>query len=141
VGIKHVDGSRDAALVLMLKNPETGFLEEELGQYIIGADESLVEGLYAEQTEDGLTVCMRIGTGDLWADMDDDLFDYIYDEYDAGLLPDFVSELIEMDECFNPTWEARFLFSDDPAEMEDMIKRVLAEHRKALSLLRSDNSV
>ena len=131
----------DAALVLMLKNPQTGFFEEELGQYKIGADEALMEGLYAERAEDGLTVCLRIGVGDLWDDISDGLFEYIYDKYNADLLPDFVSELIEMEDCFNPMWEARFLFSDNPAEMEEMIKQVLAGHRKALSILRSDNSV
>jgi len=136
-----VSTEENAAFVLMLKNPETGFLEEELGQYTIGADEELVEGLFAEQTEEGAAVCLRMGVGCLWDEIGDDLYDYIFDEYNADLLPDFVSELIELDGSYSPMWEARFLFSDKPAEMEDMIKRVLAEHKKALSRLLPDNSV
>jgi len=133
-----VQNNEESALVLMLKDRDTGFFEEELGQYKIVTGENLIEGLYAEQAEDGLTVCLRIGAGSLWAEIGDDLYSAIYDRYDADLLPDFVTELIELDDCYNPMWEARFLFSDSPAEMEGMIRRVLADHRKALSLLLSD---
>ena len=125
----------------MLKNPGTGFLEEELGQYIIGTDADLIEGMYAEQTGEGIKVCLRVGVADLWGDIGDDLYGYIYDNYDAELLPDCVSEIIEIDESFNPIWEVRFLFSDNPAETEYMIKRVLAGHRKALSVLLSGKPV
>ena len=131
----------NASFVLMLKNPDTGFLEEELGQYKIGADDVFIEGLYAEKTDEGVMLCLRVGAGDLWAEIGDGLYDRIYEEYNADLLPDFVSEIIEMDESYNPMWETRFLFNDNPAETEDMIKQVLANHRKALSLLLSDNSV
>ncbi|MDR1559005.1 MAG: hypothetical protein LBS84_04755 [Clostridiales bacterium] len=128
-----------AALVLMLKNPETGFFEEELGRYHIGPDEELAEGLYAEETADGRIVCLRVGVGNVWTDISDELFDGIYDSYDADQLPDFVTEFIELDECYTPAWEARFLFSEDPAETEDMIKQALAAHRGALSLLLNDH--
>ena len=130
-----MSNDENAAYVLMLKNPDTGFLEEELGQYKIGADGDLIEGLYAEQSDEGAVICLRIGVGRLWDEISDDLYDYIYDEYDADLLPDFISEIIEIDENYNPIWEARFLFSDSPAEIEGMIKQVLAGHRKALSSL------
>ena len=132
-----MSGSESAALVLMLKNPETGFFEEELGQYKIEAEDmGFVEGLCAERAEQGITVCLRVGVGNLWADdISDEVYDYIYDEYDADPLPDFITELTEIDESFNPMWEARFLFSDNPAETESMIVQALAAHKKALSLL------
>ena len=130
-----MNGNEDAALVLMLKNSETGFFEEVLGQYKIEADDDLIEGLYAERTEAGLMVCLRVGVGDLWGEIGDELYESIYDKYDADGLPDFVSEFIEIDESYNPLWEARFLFSDNPAETENRIEQVLAEHRKALSFL------
>ncbi|MDR2649413.1 MAG: hypothetical protein LBB94_06815 [Clostridiales bacterium] len=125
----------ETALILMLKNPETGFFEEELRRYCIGADEDLIEGLYAERTEDGLTVCLRVGIGNSWTNISDELFGIIYDDYDTDLLPDFVTEFIELDECYTPAWEARFLLSENPAETEDMIKQALTAHRKILSLL------
>ena len=125
----------NASYVLMLKNPDTGFLERELGQYKLEADTDLIEGLCAEQTEEGVAALLRLGVGHMWDDIGDELYDRIYDAYDADLLPDFVSEIAEVDGSFNPVWEARFLFSDNPAEMEDRIKRVLSGHRKALSLL------
>ena len=124
-----------ASYVLMLKNPETGFFERELGQYKLAADTDLIEGLCAEPADEGAVTLLRLGVGHLWGDIGDELYDYIYDNYDADLLPDFVSEIAEVDGSFNPVWEARFLFNDSPAAMEDMIARVLAGHRAALSLL------
>ena len=132
--------NENTTLVLMLKNPETGYFEEELGQYKIGEGEVFLEGFWAVQTDGGPAVCMRIGVGDLWAEIDDEMYEYIYDEYDADLLPDFVSEFTEIDGSFNPVWETRFLFSDNPAVTESMIRQVLAGHADALSLLRSENS-
>ena len=140
VGLKSLGNEENEAFVLMLKNSDTGFLEEELGQYKIGSDGGFIEGLYAEQTEEGAAVCLRVGVGSLWAGISDDLYNYIYDEYDDDLLPDFVSELTEIDGSFNPVWEARFLLSDNPAETEGMIKKVLAGHKKALSILQTENS-
>ena len=130
-----MSGTAGGALVLMLKNPDTGFFEEELGQYKIEAYEGLIEGLYAERTEEGADICLRIGVGDLWGEISDELYDSIYDAYDADLLPDFVSEITEIDGNLNPVWETRFSFSDNPAETEDKIRRVLSGHRKALTLL------
>ena len=138
VGIERVSNEQNADYILMLKNPETGFFEEELGRYKIGSDEDLVEGLHAEQTEEGAYVCLRVGVGRLWAEIGDPLYEYIFNEYDVDSLPGFVTELIEIDGHYNPMWEARFLFSENPAETEDMIRQVLAGHRKALSILRSD---
>ena len=135
-----MNDNENTALVLMRKNPDTGFFEEELGHYKIGTDEELVEGFYAEQTDDGLMVCMRVGVGDLWAEIGDELYESIYDGYDADFLPDFVSEFMEIDGSYNPLWEARFLLDGDSAATESMIDGVLAGHRKALSLLLSDNS-
>ena len=129
-------GNTEAALVLMLKNSDTGFFEKELGQYHIG-NAGLVEGLHAEQTEQGLTVCLRVGVGDFWTNIDDKLFNTIYDNYEADLLPAYVMEFVEIDDCYNPAWEARFLYN--PPETEDMIKQTLEAHRKALSHIVQDN--
>ena len=131
--------NEDAALVLMLKNHDTGFFEKELGQYKIGINEDLINGLYAEKTEEGIMVCLRVSTGNTWADISDELYEHIYDSYDADQLPDFITEFIEIDGCFNPTWEARFLFSESPVETEDMITQSLAAHKKALMLLHQGN--
>ena len=130
------DGS---AFVLMQKNPETGFFEEELEQYRIETDEEFIEGLYAEQTENGLMVCLRVGVADLWPNISDELFNVIYDHYDSDLLPEYVTEIIEIDECFNPVWETRFLFNEKPGITEEMIKQTLAAHRTALSNLLQEN--
>ena len=128
-------GDENALYALWLKNPETGFLDEELGQYMIGADADLIEGLCAERAADGIAVCLRMGVGQMWADIGDGLYDDIYDGYDADLLPDFVSDVSEVDGSFNPSWEARFLYGGGQTETEDMIRRVLAGHRMALSRL------
>jgi len=141
VGVNRVNNDENAVFILMLRDPETWFLEDVLGQYKIGTDEEFIEGLYAEQTEDGAQVCLHIGVGHIWADISDELFEYIFDKYDADLLPEFVSELFDIDSDYNPMWEARFTFNDNPAEMEDMIRQVLAGHRKALSVLYSNSSV
>ena len=125
----------------MLKNPETGFFEEELDRYHIAADECLIEGLYAEQAEKGLTVCLRIGVGDIWQNISDELFEKIYDSYNADMLPECLSELIEIDDCFNPAWEARFAFSDTPLETENNIKQILAAHKQALLDLIEDKEL
>ena len=123
-----------SVFVLMRKNPVSGFFEEELGRLKV-ENGDLVEGLYAEQTAEGLTVCLRAGIGTLWTEISDEMFEMLYDNYDADPLPDFVTEFIEIDGCFNPAWEARFPYSDDPGETENMINQTLAAHRKALPLL------
>ena len=63
----------------MLKNPDTGFFEEELGRYHINTDECLLEGMYAEKAETGPMVCLRIGVGNIWPHINDELFEKIYD--------------------------------------------------------------
>ncbi|MDR1539266.1 MAG: hypothetical protein LBU32_14955 [Clostridiales bacterium] len=126
-------GPAGASIILMLKNSETGFLEDELAQYSIGEDDVYFERLFAEgDPEKGLQVHMRLSTDPSGRELTDKEYEDILEAYEfdrfAGL-----AEVSEVDDCVNPTWEFSFSFLEDERKMEGIIKDIIARHREELA--------
>lgn len=100
----------EAAIVLMLKEKESGFLTKELGCYTVSGKESLLDRIYAEETDDGIVVHMALGCE---KEAEDWEYDAIFDYYDADALRDVVDIVAEEEGHLNPVWVVTFPFQDE----------------------------
>ena len=119
----------EMSVVIMLKDKDTGFLEKELGSYKITENENLIVNIYAEETADSCLCHMKVSTD---YEPEDWEFEAIYDYYDNEIFGGEVLSLLEVEDCFNPTWEMVFDFCDDIYVMESKISRLLKIHENEL---------
>jgi hypothetical protein len=121
-----------AAIILMLKNSETGFLEEEIAQCSVSGDDEYLERFFAEKGPDGaIKVHLRLIAPNLGRDFTDDEYDSILDSYDPEAFSG-LAEAGEVDESIDPTWEFVFDFPGDNAALEATINELIARHKKEL---------
>ncbi|MDR2904095.1 MAG: hypothetical protein LBU77_06275 [Clostridiales bacterium] len=118
------------AIVLMLRDKETGFLEKELGSYKIKAFENLILNIYAEEIDGDCRCFMKLSTD---KELEDWAFEAVYDYYDGDVFSDAALSFEEVADCYNPTWEVSFRYDDDPAVMEGRITALLAIHNAELA--------
>ncbi len=119
----------DTVIVIMLKNKESGFLEKEIGNYTIEENEKFIVNVFAVEEENGIKVHLKLTVD---RDVEDWEFDAIYDYYDEETVKTEVLEVLEVEDCYNPTWEIIFDFIDSQKGMEDKLDRILECHRKEL---------
>ena len=112
----------EAAIVLMLKEKESGFLTKELGCYTVSGKESLLDRIYAEETDDGIVVHMALGCE---KEAEDWEYDAIFDYYDADALQDVVDIVAEEEGHLNPVWVVTFPFQDEAEAMEQRLSAIL----------------
>ena len=115
----------EAAIVLMLKEKESGFLTKELGCYTVSGKESLLDRIYAEETDDGIVVHMALGCEKEAKDWE---YDAIFDYYDADALQDVVDTVAEEEGHLNPVWVVTFPFVDEAEAMEQRLSAILQAH-------------
>ena len=120
----------DTVIVVMLKDPVTGFLEKELGTYDLTAHEELLYNIYAEQQDGKTQVVLRLTTE---RDVEDWEFEAIYDYYDAAALAPWALQVEEEEDCFNPIWKVTVPFLEEPTAMEEAIDGILSAHWQELS--------
>lgn len=119
----------ETAIVIMIKNKETGFLEKELGSYKIFDNEPLIYNTYAVEDGEKIVVYMKITTD---REVEDWEFEAIYDYYDFETIAPFVSSIEEEEECYNPTWIVSFDFIEEVDIMESKIDMILKCHKDEL---------
>jgi len=119
----------ETAIVIMLKNKETGYLEKELGSYKISENESLIYNTFAVEVDGKIVVYIKITTD---KEVEDWEFEAIYDYYDLETISPFVTSIEEETECFNPTWIVSFDFAYETAFMEAKIDKILKLHKNEL---------
>lgn len=119
----------DSAIVIMLKNRETGFLEKELGFCTIEKDEMLIDTIYAEEKDGSYEIIMKL-TCD--REVNDWEYDAIYDYYDTEILLNEVNSVEEEAEVYNPTWKVCFDFIEDSQQLNEKINSLLKLHKKEL---------
>lgn len=119
----------ETIIVIMLKDPETGFLDKELGCYKIEENENLIYNTYAKETDGKYEVTLRLTCE---RDVSDWEFDAIYDYYDEETILPFVTSFEEETDCYNPTWKVSFDFNDSQEEMEKRLKDILKAHSAEL---------
>lgn len=119
----------DTVIVVMLKDKDTGFLEKELGSYTLSEEVGLVYNIYAEESEKGTTVVLKLTCN---KEIEDWEYDAIFDYYDTEPLAEMVDSVEEEDGHFNPVWMVRFPYSDVYEEMEKKFSGILDIHKKEL---------
>lgn len=115
----------------MKKDAETGFLDKEVGSYMIKEHGDYIDSIYVLE-QDGKNIAhMRVSTD---FDVQDWQYSAIYDYYDEDkvkALEDVLSiEAIE--EEFNPLWEIRFVLPEIEEAAEEMMVRILTSHKNEL---------
>lgn len=119
----------DSAIVIMLKNRETGFLEKELGFCTIEKNELLIDTIYAEEENGNYKIIMKL-TCD--REVNDWEYDAIYDYYDTEALLDEANSVEEETEVYNPTWKVCFDFIENAQQLNEKINSLLKLHKKEL---------
>ena len=119
------------AVIIMKKDSETGFLDKELGSYMIKEHGDYIDSIYVLELDGKNIAHMRVSTD---FDVQDWQYSAIYDYYDEDkvkALEDVLSiEAIE--EEFNPLWEIRFVLPEIEEAAEEMMVRILTSHKNEL---------
>lgn len=115
-------------IVIMERNPETGFLEKELGSYDFGEHTDFIVNIYGEKENDIMTAHMKLSVK---KDVEDWEFDAIYDYYNIETVAGENAQGFEIEDCFNPTWEYVFEFSSETHNIEE-ITGILNRHENEL---------
>ena len=123
------DAMEETVIVIMIKDPETGFLDRELGSYTVEKHEELIYNTYAAETDGGLKVYMKLTCPE---DVSDWQFNAIYDYYDPETIMPYVTSIEEDEDSYNPTWTVSFDFIDDPYAMEEKIAAILSAHKREI---------
>ncbi len=118
----------DTLIVIMLKDPQTGFLDKEIASFKITENESLIYNTYAAEENGAYWVHIKI-TCD--RELEDWEFEAVYDYYDAESILNEVETIEECDDCYNPTWDVKFKF-DESTDLEKKINDILDIHKKEL---------
>lgn len=120
-------------IVVMLKEKESGFFVKELGTYAVSEHSDYLVNINAEETEEenNIVVNMKVMYD---KEVEDWEYNAIYDYYDINALKfsDKIIECAEVEDCFEPTWEVKFNFSDNDDEVEELIHEILEKHHNEI---------
>ncbi len=119
-------------IVVMLKEKESGFYVKEIGTYAVNEFSNYLVNINAEEKEDDIVVNMKVMYDQ---DVEDWEYNAIYDYYDTSALKfnEKIIDCVEVEDCFEPTWEVSFNFSDDDEEVEELIHKILEKHHEEIT--------
>lgn len=119
----------ETVLVIMLRDPQTGFLEKELMSLNIGENEAYIYNTYAAETENGTVVVLKLTCG---REVEDWEFNAIYDYYDEETLMPHISSIAEDEDAYDPTWIVTLPYVDNVDLMEEKILEILDLHKQEM---------
>lgn len=119
----------ETAIVVMLKDLTTGFLEQELGCYTIAEGAENVFQIFASETNEGIFVTLKLSCEKEISDWE---YDAIFDYYDTESLAGLVHDVEEEEGHLNPVWKVSFPFLEEPNEMEERLSAILMAHKQEL---------
>ena len=119
------------AVIIMKKDSETGFLDKELGSYMIKEHGDYIDSIYVLELDGKNIAHMRISTD---FDVQDWQYSAIYGYYDEDKVKDLedVLSIEAIEEEFNPLWEVRFVLPEIEEAAEEMMVRILTSHKNEL---------
>lgn len=123
-------------IVVMLKEKESGFYVKEIGTYAISEHINYLVNINAEELENDnkdnkqenkIVVSMRVMYDKEILDWE---YNAIYDYYDTSALKfnDSIIDCVEVEDCFEPTWEISFYFNENDEDVESLIHEILEKH-------------
>jgi hypothetical protein len=116
--------SLDTVIVVMLKNKETGLFEKELDMYKINEFDSYITNIFAQNEDDKIFIYFKITIDKEALDWE---FFAIFDYYDTDIFGEHI-QVMEDEDCYNPTWILKFEYNSNTKIMEDKIKNILEIH-------------
>jgi hypothetical protein len=119
------------SVVLMQKNPDTGFLETELDTYPIKNDRYITQ-IFAAGEPPLVHMCL---TTDPAVDLTDEEFEAVYDLYEPDRLLGEVENFSEIEGGLNPVWEVVFPWNDNRDAMAEKMDRILTLHLAELAAI------
>ena len=120
---------QETVFVIMLKNKETGFLEQELGSLNINKNDEYIVNLFVLKEDDGKKLHLRISTD---RDVEDWEYGAIFDNYNYDSYGDNVIEIDEIDNDYNPVWEIVIDYDDNLSVVEERVAEILDIHSNEL---------
>lgn len=119
-------------IVLMIRDEKTGFLTKELNSYKILENENYIVNMYASEKDNRNDYVIHLKVS-LPQEITDWQFDAIYDFYDSSLFKDLLIDISEVNDCYNPTWDFVFDYSENDDETLSRIKNLLEIHVKEIT--------
>ena len=109
----------ETTIVIMLKDEETGFLDQELGSYSVPERAELIWSIYVKSNE----VVLRLSCD---RELEDWEYEAVFDYYDTEPVGALVDTIIEEEGHCDPVWIVGFPF------MEGKLAKILQAHEKEL---------
>ena len=103
-----------SSLILMERDPETGFVTKEIGSYKVSEGAEYIKGFYVK----GDTVYIKFDTN---KDVEEWEYSAIYDVFNAELFENEGFEIEEVDDEYNPTFLINFTYKDDHQYIEEKL--------------------
>ena len=95
-----------SSLILMERDPETGFVTKEIGSYKVSEGAEYIKGFYVK----GDTVYIKFDTN---KDVEEWEYSAIYDVFNMDLFENEGFNIEEVDEEYNPTFLINFKYEED----------------------------
>lgn len=114
----------ETTIVIMLKDEETGFLDQELGSYSVPERAELIWSIYVKSNE----VVLRLSCD---RELEDWEYEAVFDYYDTEPVGALVDTIIEEEGHCDPVWIVGFPFIDDQDAMEGKLAKILQAHEKS----------
>lgn len=121
----------DTLIVIMLKDEKTGFFERELGAFNLENYEEYLVNIYGKEKNDKITLYMTVS---LEKEVEDWEFNAILDYYDTENITnlDYVLNMEEVEDSYNPTWIISLEHNDEITVMRDNLLEILEKHKNEL---------
>jgi hypothetical protein len=113
-------------LLIMEKEKDTGFFKSEVASYMVTENDEYIDSVYMIKEEEGDTIYLRLTTP---KDVEDWEFEAIFDHYEGEELKSILISLEDIDDNYNPTWEAAFRME---GEIKEKIQNILSLHKEEL---------
>lgn len=115
----------DLSVVIMERDPETGFLSKELGSYNVALDINMIDRIFVTSESDMKVTNLYIT---IPGDFEDWEFNAILDNYNIEQYSEKVLTIGEDEDSYNPTWIIKFDFIEDDSRMEGKLNELLEIH-------------
>lgn len=117
----------ESAIILMLKEAETGFLVKEMGSYAV--EERLIHKIYAQEIAGEVKVFLCL-TCD--KELEDWEYSAVFDYYDTEVFGEEIESIQEEEGFANPCWTLVFSFILQQEAMEEKLNKILRVHEDEL---------
>lgn len=121
------------AASLVLYEKANGILDAEIGSYEIYSGLNYVYKAYVESG----TVYVFLSTD---ADVSDEEYNIIYDEYDMKFFKDNGFEISEIEDEYNPVWLVKLPFYDEHEKMQEKMNDIIGHHETEIKRILSNTN-